>query len=135
MEDARHLARLVKKSKTGTDDFLPSTLRIASLAWEVKAADIRAYDVRNLTLIADSFVICTATSEPQLKAVYNAVKEGMKEVGVAPLRAEGKPDGSWMVLDYGNVVFHIFREEARAFYDLDGFWADAPALELNLESD
>lgn len=129
------LAKLVKKSKTGTDDFLPTTLRIASLAWEVKATDIRAYDVRGLTLVADSFVICTATSEPQLKAVYNTVKEGMKEVGVAPIRSEGKTDGNWMVLDYGNVIFHIFREEARSFYDLDGFWADAPALDLELEQD
>lgn len=127
------MAKLVKKSKSGTDDFLPATLRIATLAWEVKASDIRAYDVRGLTLIADSFVICTATSEPQLKAVYNTVKEGMKEVGVAPLRSEGKTDGSWMVLDYGTVIFHIFRQEFRAFYDLDGFWADAPAVDLALD--
>jgi ribosome-associated protein len=112
---------------------LPNTLRIASLAWDVKATDIRAYDVRGLTLIADSFVICTATSEPQLKAVFNSVKEGMKEVGVTPLRAEGKTDGNWMILDYGNVIFHIFREEARLFYDLDGFWADAPGIDLELE--
>ena len=127
------MAKLVKKSKTGIDEFLPTTLRIASLAWDIKAADIRAYDVRGLTLIADSFIICTATSEPQLKAVFNNVKEGMKEVGVAPLRSEGKTDGSWMVLDFGNVVFHIFRQDARGFYDLDGFWADAPAIDLGLE--
>ena len=127
------MVKLLKKSKTATDDFLPTTLHMATLAWDMKASDIRAYDVRGLTLIADSFLICTATSEPQLKAIFNSVKEGMKEVGVAPLRAEGKTDGSWMVLDFGNVIFHIFREKAREFYDLDGFWADAPTLDLELE--
>jgi len=106
---------------------------MGALAANVKARDIRAYDLRGLTVIADSFVICSASSEPHFKAVYNSVKEGMKEVGVAPLHTEGISRGHWRVLDYGNIIVHIFREEAREFYDLDGLWGDAPEINLKLD--
>lgn len=123
------------KTKTVADDesFVPNTLRMAELAADKKAKDIKAYDVRGLTLVADSFVMCTATSEPQLKAVYNAVKDGMKEIGVAPLRTEGTFAGGWLLMDYGDVIFHVFREAARQFYDLDGMWADAKEIALHLD--
>ena len=127
------MAKLVKKSSPPEPDFIPKTRKIAALAAEIKAIDIRAYDIRGLTLIADSFVICSASSEPQLKAIFNSVKEGMKEVGVAPLHSEGRARGGWLVIDYGNVIFHLFREEARTFYDLDGLWADAPPIKLELD--
>ncbi len=127
------MAKLVKKSASAEAQFLPDILRIASLADECKAKDIKAYDVRGLTLIADCLVLCSATSEPHFKALFNSTKEGMKEIGVAPLRAEGVLHGQWRVLDYGGIIVHIFREESRAFYDLDGLWADAPQIDLDLE--
>ena len=96
-----------------------------------QAVGVRAYAVGELTMLADSFVLCSAGSEPHSKAIFNSVKEGMKEIGVAPLRTEGKPGEGWLVLDYGDIVFHIFREEAREFYDLDGLWAFSPAIELD----
>jgi ribosome-associated protein len=130
------LVKLVKKpTDTNESDFLPNTRRIASLAADYKAADIRAYDVRELTPIADSFVVCTAASEPQVKAVFRSVKAGMKEIGVAPLHAEGTSNSSWLLLDYGAIIFHVFREEARDFYDLDGLWGDAPAIDLGLDEE
>jgi ribosome-associated protein len=128
------VARLTKKTSSvpgTTADFLPNTLRVAGLAADHKAKCIRAYDVRGLTLIADSFVLCSASSEPQVKAIHNAVREGMKEIGIAPLRSEGAPDNGWLVLDYGDIIFHIFREEARAYYDLDGLWGDARVIDLD----
>jgi len=112
--------------------FLPKARVIGEMAADHKAIDIRAYDVRGLTVIADAFVLCSAASEPQLRAIYNAVRAGMKETGAAPLHAEGGFKGGWLVVDYGDVIVHIFREEAREFYDLDGLWADAPQVELNL---
>jgi len=129
------LARLVKKQKKSAEEesFLPQTRRIAELAAEKKAKDIKAFDVRGLTLVADSFIYCTATSEPQTKAIYNAVLEGMKKIGVRPLRSEGGFGDGWILMDYGTVIFHIFREKARAFYDLDGLWGDAPEIALDLE--
>lgn len=132
------MTKLVKKNQKKTEeipDFLPVALRIASLADEHKAKDIRAYDVRGLTLVADAFVLCSATSEPQLRAIFNAVKEGLKEVGVKQLHSEGTFGGGWLVMDYGIVIFHIFREEARNFYDLDGLWGDAPQIDLGLKQD
>jgi ribosome-associated protein len=127
------LARLVRKKWVeAPPEFLIRTRRIGESAAERKAIDIRAYDVRGLTVIADAFVLCSAASEPQLRAIFNGVREGMKETGAAPLRSEGEFKGGWLVIDYGDVIVHIFRQEAREFYDLDGLWADAPQVELNL---
>lgn len=129
-------AKLLKKKTAAQDadaDFLPNTLRIAECADQHKGIDIRAYDVRGLTVVADAFVMCSAASEPQFRAIFHAVTDGMKEVGVRPLRTEGSFHGGWMIVDYGSVIVHLFREEARAFYDLDGFWADAPLLKLELD--
>lgn len=127
------MARLVrKKPAEETPEFILKARRIGELAADRKAIDIRAYDVRGLTVIADTFVLCSAASEPQLRAIFNGVREGMKETGVAPLRSEGGIKGGWLVIDYGDAIVHIFRQEAREFYDLDGLWADAPQVELNL---
>jgi len=127
------LARLVRKKKvTEPPEFLTKAKRIGELAADHKAIDIRAYDVRGLTVIADAFLLCSAASEPQLRAVFNAVRDGMKAAGVLPHHAEGGFKGGWLVVDYGDVIVHIFREEAREFYDLDGLWADAPQIDLDL---
>ena len=130
--------KLVKKSapETTTEyDVMPSVHRIAALASDIKAINIKAIDVRGLTVIADVLVIVSAASEPQLKAIFNHVKDGMKEIGVASLRKEGAFDGGWCVLDYGDIIFHVFREESREFFDLDGLWADAPLIELDLDEE
>lgn len=127
------MARLVRKKTETVTDIWQDTRRVAELAAEHKALNIKAFDVRELTLIADSFVICSAQSEPQMKAVLNAVREGMKAVGVRTLGAEGEPGSGWAVLDYGSTIFHLFRVEAREFYDLDALWGDAPEIDLQLE--
>ncbi|MBI2431680.1 MAG: ribosome silencing factor [Candidatus Hydrogenedentes bacterium] len=126
------MATLVRKAKASREekDYLPNTRRIAALAADKKAANIKAYDVSGLTVIADAFVLCTATSEPQMKAIVNAVREGMKEIGVAPLSTEGAVSGGWVLMDYGQIIFHVFRQQARDFYDLDGMWADAQEIKL-----
>ena len=88
--------------------------------------------MRGLTIIADVFIVCTANSEPQMKAIYNSVREGMREIGLAPINTEGVYSGGWLLMDFGSVLFHIFRQEARDFYDLDGLWADAPVIPLDI---
>ena len=105
------------------------------MAADKKAEDIKIYDVRGLTLVADAFVMCTVTSDPQSKAVFNAVKEGMKEIDVPPQHTEGTLRDGWMLMDYGAVIVHIFRPKAREFYDLDGMWADAPEVPFDPEAD
>lgn len=130
------MARLVKAVKRTDDelDVLLDARRIAALAAEHHAFDICAYNMRGLTLIADSFILLSVSSEPQLKAVYNAIRTGMREAGVKHIRVEGTPKGGWLVLDYGSIIVHLFREEPRAFYDLDSLWGDAPLLDLDLEN-
>jgi len=132
------LARLVRKKKVdaaadSAPDFLAQVLRIGSIAADYKAIELKAYDVRGLTVLADAFVVCSAASEPQLRAIFEGVREGMKEVGVAPLYSEGAFTGGWLVIDYGDIVFHAFRQEAREFYDIDGFWGDAALIDLGIE--
>lgn len=105
---------------------------MAELIYARKAKNITAFDVRGLTLLADCFVLCSASSEAQIKAIYNSVRDGMKEIGVAPLQSEGGFAHNWLVLDYGTVLLHIFREKAFEYYDLEGLWGDAPRIELDL---
>ncbi|MBN2311976.1 MAG: ribosome silencing factor [Candidatus Hydrogenedentes bacterium] len=107
---------------------------MAELAAQHKALDLRGYHVEGLTLLADSFLLCSASSDPQLRAICRAVKDGMAEIGVRPLRSDGKPAEGWLVLDYGTIIFHVFRKEKREFYDLDGLWADAPEIDLGVEA-
>ena len=131
------MARLVRRRRDEAaealePDVLANILRIGSIAAKYKAIDMKAYDVRGLTLIADGFIICSAASEPQLRATFEGVREGMKEVKVSPIHTEGVFSGGWLVIDYGNIIFHVFREQAREFYDLDGFWGDAPLIDLGI---
>ncbi|MDK1020556.1 MAG: ribosome silencing factor [Candidatus Hydrogenedentes bacterium] len=129
------MTKLIKKTFEQEIDILPNARRIASIAQKFRAKDIQGYDVRELTVLTDCFLMCSVTSEPQLKAVYHGVRDGMKEIGVWPLRAEGEISSSWLVLDYGAIIFHIFRERAYEFYDLGGLWGDAPLLDLDLDED
>lgn len=131
------MATLTPKTTTlsETERLEAKVQMLAELADEKKAKSIKAYNVTGLTVTTDALVICTATSEPQIKAVFNAVKEGMKESGARPVYSEGSYGDGWLLIDFGDVIFHAFREESREFYDLDGLWADAPAIALELKSE
>jgi ribosome-associated protein len=126
---------LVKRAAKDEPDFLPNARRIASIAQAYRAKDIRGYDVRELTVLTDCIVLCTVSNEPQLKALYKGVRSEMAEIGVLPLHAEGEFSSSWLVLDFGTIMFHVFRENAYDFYDLDGLWGDAPEIDLDLDED
>ena len=107
---------------------------LAELADEKKAMSVKAYNVTGLTVTTDALVICSANSEPHTKAIFNAVREGMKESGAIPVYAEGSFHDGWLLIDFGDVIFHVFREESREFYDLDGLWADAPVIKLTFKT-
>ncbi len=110
---------------------------IARLTLTKKAYDVVALDLRGLTTMADFFVVCSADSEPQIKAIADAVEEGMEETGEAPWHKEaGSPN--WVLLDYVDVVLHIFHKDARTFYSLEKLWGDAtitPVTDENPEPD
>lgn len=80
--------------------------------------------------MADFLIICGASSERQVKAIASSVEEGLKKEGVRAIGVEGAAPGRWVLLDYGDVVVHVFLDSVRDFYDLDGLWSDAPVLEL-----
>lgn len=101
---------------------------IVDVAADRKASDIALIEIGRVTTLADFFVLATGTSDRQIGAIANAVRVRMKEDGIALLHAEGEPGDGWILLDYGQVVVHVFGEEQRAYYDLERRWSDAPTL-------
>jgi ribosome-associated protein len=99
--------------------------QIAELTLSRKAKDVVIMDLRKVTTMADYFVVCTGESETQVRAIADAVMEGMSKVGEKPWHSEGLQNLQWVLLDYVDVVVHVFHKEARAFYGLEKLWGDA----------
>jgi ribosome-associated protein len=99
------------------------------LAEDKKAEDIVALDLRNISNFTDFFVICSATSEPHMKAIQGGVREGLRsEFGISPFSSDGTPLSHWMIIDYSSVIIHVFDTDTRQFYSLESLWSDAPRL-------
>lgn len=96
-----------------------------------KGLNIKALETGALTTLADYFVICTANSSTQVKALSDACEKELKEAGEPPHHVEGHRGGTWVLLDFSAVVVHIFMEEAREFYSLERLWSDATPLDLS----
>jgi len=90
-----------------------------------KASNITILDVRPLTSVADAFIICSGRSHRQVTAIAEFIRQALKQQSIRPLSVEGLKEGHWVLLDYGNVIIHIFYEPVREFYDLEGLWIDA----------
>ena len=90
-----------------------------------KAIQVVILDVRKLTSVADAFIICSGKSNRQVTAMADFVQRDLKKKGKKPINVEGKKEGHWVLMDYGDVIIHIFYEPLRSFYDLEGLWADA----------
>jgi ribosome-associated protein len=93
-----------------------------------KASQVVLLDVAELTSVADAFLICSGRSNRQVTAIAEHVHSYMKKKGKRPLSVEGKKEGHWVLLDYGEVIIHIFYEPLRKFYDLEGLWIDAKRI-------
>lgn len=100
-------------------------LTIGKLAEEKKAREVLILDLANLTDIADFFVVGSGTSDRQLRTIAESVELGMKQRGVRPISVEGYDEGRWIIVDYGDVVFHAFLEPLREMYDLESLWIEA----------
>jgi len=87
--------------------------------------DVLLLDIRPVSTIADYFVICTGTSERQIRAIYEDVRARLKEAGMLPLHSEGAASSGWVLMDYGAVVVHIFLPQTRDYYSLEQLWRDA----------
>ncbi|MEI6035912.1 MAG: ribosome silencing factor [Verrucomicrobiae bacterium] len=101
----------------------------AAAAADKKAEAIVLLDLKGVSGFTDFFLICSGTSEPQLKAISSAMREKVREdCGTRPLAEDGYPASQWVVLDFGGVICHIFHEDKRKFYDLESLWSDARRL-------
>ena len=95
-----------------------------------KGVDIKLLAVTDVTSLADFFLICTGTSSTHVKTLCDAVEKALDELGEPALRREGHRSGSWVLLDFGCVVLHVFTDESRQFYDLERLWTDATPVPL-----
>lgn len=102
----------------------------ARAALDHKAIDLVILSIQNLSSFADYFVICSGNSDRQVQAIASHIEEKLAKEGLYPLGIEGKREGRWVLLDYGEVVVHIFYQPVREFYDLERLWADAPRVIL-----
>jgi ribosome-associated protein len=100
-------------------------LEAAAAAADKKAKDILVLDIHELTPMADYFVICSANSGPQIDAVAKGIRDRMAELGVPCKGSEGAEEARWVLLDFGDLVVHVFRPEDREFYHLERLWGDA----------
>jgi len=94
----------------------------------VKAEDVVALDVKELSSFADVFVVATGRSDRQVRAVADSIEKAMREAGEPVLGVEGYPEGRWVLIDLDDVIVHVFQPESRAHYDIERLWSDAPQL-------
>jgi len=100
--------------------------RITEFIFSKKGYDVKIMDLRNVTNIADYFVICSAASDTQVKAISDEIDKQLSEQGIKCWHIEGYNTLNWVLMDYFDVVVHIFRSESRNFYNLEKLWGDAP---------
>ncbi|MCW7755152.1 ribosome silencing factor [Desulfobotulus sp. H1] len=114
------------------EDVKKSLIPFLEAACARKAESIVALDLRALISYADVFLVMSVNSTRQAKAVADHIRRKLKEHSVRPLGIDGVEEGQWVLMDYGNVILHIFHEPVRSFYDLEGLWADAPRFGKDL---
>ncbi|MGE4483998.1 MAG: ribosome silencing factor [Oscillospiraceae bacterium] len=95
-----------------------------------KAKDIKMLKTKDITILADYFVICTASSTTQIKTLSDEVSKTLSEKGEPPIRSEGYRDGGWILVDFGCLIVHIFLDDIRKFYSLERLWNDAPVMDI-----
>lgn len=103
---------------------------IADLIKNKKGYDIKILDLRKLSTIADFFVICSADSDRQVKAIADEIEDKLSEQRIKCSNREGYETMNWILLDYFDVIVHVFKNEARNYYNLEKFWGDAPVIEV-----
>lgn len=106
-------------------------LKAAEILSSKKADDLKVLEIKGLTTICDYFVICSGTSTPHIKALCDETELKLSEAYGVKCRNEGYGAANWLLMDYGNVVIHIFNKESLDFYGLERLWADAPTLDLS----
>jgi ribosome-associated protein len=104
--------------------------RAARAALDKQAADLTVLDVQGVSSVTDYFLVCSGKSTTHVRTIIDAIRQELKSDGVRPLHAEGQPESGWVLLDYGDVLVHVFLEDTRAYYALERLWGDAPSVPI-----
>ena len=120
----------MKESDTDFISDQPLLKQILGLAIDKKAGRIVIFDVRGLSSLTDFFIVCHGTSEAQVKAIADNIRKGTEN---KPRHLEGYENQNWILLDYFDIVVHVFKKDERDYYELERLWADAPIKEINDE--
>jgi ribosome-associated protein len=120
--------KVIEGAEPANEEALALARRIVDLASDKKAADIVLLEIRELTTLADYFVIASGASERQLGAIADGIVEGLRDEGTKPIGREGSSNAHWLLVDYGSVIVHVMAPPERDFYQLERLWADAPLL-------
>lgn len=107
-----------------------AAIKAALASLDKKAANPLILELKGITAIADYFVICSGGSGAQVRAIVDHIDEVLGKSGARPLRVEGAGHSRWVLMDYGDIIVHVFDEETRAYYELEKFWLDAPRIPL-----
>ena len=114
--------------KEAFKDSKEKSIFCAQAALEKKAVDITILELKKASSLTDYFLICSGRSDRQVQAIAQSIEEKMGEQGIRPLGEEGIREGRWVLMDYDDVVIHIFYDQLRRYYDLEGLWIEAPRI-------
>ncbi len=121
----------LREGKRGSLDSREKAVEIARLILDKKGERVVILDIKDLSTVADYLVICSGGSERHIQAMATWIGEELEKTGESPLGVEGLPEGRWVLMDYNDVVVHLFLEEVRTFYNLEGLWAEAPRIHVD----
>ncbi|MBW2598723.1 MAG: ribosome silencing factor [Deltaproteobacteria bacterium] len=117
----------IKDISSGSKELV---LQCVNTALERKAEDLVILKLKDVSSFADYFVICSGNSDRQIQGLAAHIGQKLKKSGILPLGIEGERSGSWILMDYGDVIIHIFYKPVREFYDIEGLWSDAPIMAI-----
>lgn len=115
------------------DPSLERALNCARAAIDKKAENVKLLDLNGLSGFTDYFVVCSGMSDRQVQSIADAIEESMENAGHEMLSCEGQAEGRWVLMDFGDVVVHIFLDALREYYDLENLWTDAPRVKIPSE--
>jgi ribosome-associated protein len=121
---------MIKSRPTATPDAIEAARAAAAAIDDKNGEDILLLDLSSLLVVTDVFVVASGTSNRHVRTLVDEAEEALKLLGRRPLRREGVDHGEWVLLDYGDVVIHVFDRPTRAYYELERLWADAPMIDF-----
>ncbi|MBN1944751.1 MAG: ribosome silencing factor [Bradymonadales bacterium] len=119
-----------KREQKPDSEQISLPLQVAEAAWDKKAMGLTILDMRGLVSYTDFFVICSGNTDRQVRAIVDAIQETLYVQGERPIGVEGRQEGRWVLMDYGDVVIHVFADPERDVYALESIWSDAPTVPI-----